>query len=155
MPPPSRRCASNNYPIDALALDADKHALGKALQWLEMLASERQWESSLSHALTLCLDEALSNVLMHAVKRDDRPNKIIAVEIRCATHSDRVELELIDDGPLFDPTGIASPPLADCIAQATVGGNGLRLMRHYLDTLQYTNQAGRNHLSMIKKRPSA
>ncbi len=148
---PFRHHASHVISADALALDADHRALDKALRWLDEIASKRQWESTLRHALTLCLDEALNNILMHAVRRDEHGGgPAIAVEIHCTTYNDRVELKLTDNGPPFDPTHVMPLPPADCIAQAKPGGNGLRLIRHYADALQYTHKAGRNHFSMLK-----
>ncbi|SIL09541.1 Serine/threonine-protein kinase BtrW [Mycobacteroides abscessus subsp. abscessus] len=59
----------------------------------------------------------------------------------------------MDDGRAFDPTAIAPPPTVDSLEDATIGGHGMQLMRHYLDDVQYAHEAGHNRLTLIAAMP--
>ena len=122
--------------------------LSSALAWLEGLAERDGWPARTLFALTLCADEALTNVIAYA----SAPAGAAALQLRleCARTADSVWLRIADNGAVFDPTAQESPQLAPSLEDARVGGHGLRLMRHYLQPLRYRRSAtppeGRNCL---------
>ena len=118
--------------------------LSSALAWLEGLAERDGWPARTLFALTLCADEALTNVISYA----SAPAGAAALQVRleCARTADSVWLRITDNGAVFDPTAQASPALAVSLDDARVGGHGLRLMRHYLRALHYQRQGDCNVL---------
>ncbi len=135
---------------DTLDLPADLGAVPLALQWIEALAERQGWTPRATFGLTLSLDEALTNVVSYAF---DPPDTAIvpAVTVSCRADDRRIELELRDNGRPYDPTAGDPPPLVACLDEADVGGHGVRLMRHYLDTLAYRRQDGWNCLTLVMK----
>ena len=118
--------------------------LASALAWLEGLAQRDGWPTRTLFALTLCADEALTNLLSYAAV----PAGSAALQLRleCVRTASEVRLRIEDNAAAFDPTAKVSPDLAASLDEARVGGHGLRLMRHYLHTLHYQRQGERNVL---------
>ncbi|MFC4297759.1 ATP-binding protein [Castellaniella hirudinis] len=133
-----------------LDLPVDLSAVPLALQWLETLAERQGWTPRATFGLTLSLDEALTNVVSYAFDQTSAPDNP-AIIVSCRADGQRIELELRDNGRLYDPTAGDPPPLVACLDEAEVGGHGVRLMRHYLDTLAYRRQDGWNCLTLVMK----
>ncbi|GAA0780481.1 ATP-binding protein [Castellaniella ginsengisoli] len=132
---------------DTLALPADLGAIPLALQWIEDLAERLGWPPRVTFGLTLSLDEALTNVVTYAF---DPPGPgTPAITVSCQADDTRIKIELRDNGRPYDPTAGDPPSLVACLDEAQVGGHGVRLMRHYLDTLDYRHQDGWNCLTLV------
>ena len=136
---------------DTLALPADLGAVPLALQWLEALAEAQEWAPRTTFGLTLSLDEALTNVVSYAFDQPDATDSP-AIHVCCRADDTHIELELRDNGRPYDPTAGDPPPLEACLDEADIGGHGVRLMRHYLDTLTYRRQDGWNCLTLVMQR---
>ena len=141
---------------DVLQPEASSQGLASALAWLEALAERDGWPARTLFALTLCTDEALTNVLSHAVDAVGgvdalEPASPAALQLRleCRRTDGGVALRLEDNGAAFDPTAQPSPALAASLDEASVGGHGLRLMRHYLQSMEYQRVDGRNVLLLV------
>ncbi|MGX5658545.1 ATP-binding protein [Castellaniella ginsengisoli] len=134
---------------DTLDLPADLGAVPLALQWIEDIAERLQWPARVTFGLTLSLDEALTNVLSYAF--DPPGPDAPAIAVSCQADGARIKIELRDNGRPYDPTAGDPPPLVACLDEAYIGGQGVRLMRHYLDTLAYRRQDGWNCLTMVMK----
>ena len=107
-------------------------------------ATSARWPARTLFALTLCADEALTNLLSYAAV----PAGSAALQLRleCVRTASEVRLRIEDNAAAFDPTAKVSPDLAASLDEARVGGHGLRLMRHYLHTLHYERQGDCNVL---------
>ncbi len=131
---------------DQLALPPDLRAVPQALQWLEDIALQENWPAREVFGLSLCLDEALTNVISYAF---DPPVAEPAITLACLISNSRIELALRDNGRAYDPTVGEPPPLASTLDDASIGGHGVRLMRHYLHDMTYRREMGWNHLSKV------
>lgn len=138
-------------PADTLTPEPGAAGLPGALAWLEALAERDGWPSRMRFALTLCADEALTNIVTHA--RPPDAGQPLRLWLRCGPTAQGVALCIEDDGAAFDPTAQASPALAPSLDEAQVGGHGLRLMRHYLRQMLYRREGPRNLLLLEVARP--
>jgi serine/threonine-protein kinase RsbW len=73
----------------------------------------------------LALEEALCNSIKHGHNHD--PNKV--VEVRYLIRPDRLQVEVEDEGPGFDPTQVPDATAPENLERAC--GRGLLLIRHY------------------------
>lgn len=137
--------------IATLCLSPHPDALTRALDWIRTLARERDWPEAATFRFSLCMDEALSNILQHGYPADTVDGRIILTAFEDA-HD--LVLQITDDGKAFDPTALTPSPLAESVSEAELGGHGLRLLRHYLKDLQYSRANGRNQLHLILARDS-
>jgi serine/threonine-protein kinase RsbW len=118
--------------------------------WLqEALGEDLPRDALLS--VDLGLQEAVANVMSYAFP-DGGPHTI-AVTLRRL--DDLVEIEVEDDGIPFDPLAAAPPSLPKRLEDVVPGGNGIRLMRRFLDGLSYRRLAGRNRLVLTRRLAAA
>jgi serine/threonine-protein kinase RsbW len=94
----------------------------------------------------LAVEEALVNALKHGHRYD--ASKV--ARVRYQVTDERVVLEIEDEGPGFDPAGVADPLTAEGLERCC--GRGLLLMRHYMTSVRY-NQRG-NGVTLCKCRSS-
>jgi anti-sigma regulatory factor (Ser/Thr protein kinase) len=94
--------------------------------------------------LALALEECGSNIVNHALQRDAGRTFRVTME----RAGSEFLLELRDDGPEFDPTRAVKPAAA---GEDAPGGWGIQLVRHYMDEIRYTRQAGENILRLRKQ----
>jgi len=135
-------------PCDTLELAPDNSAVARTVQWLEELGERDGWPPRLQFALTLSVDEAITNIVSYAFA-GARPGPA-APCIRVLHHRDDqgVHIEIRDNGVAFDPTGLPAPANAESIDTAAIGGHGVQLMRHFLRALSYTREGEENRLAM-------
>lgn len=133
--------------LASLSLAPGPDTVARALAWLEKVGEKEQWSPHMAFKLSLCVDEALTNILMHGFQsRDDSSPPNIALVIHACDKL--LAVDIVDNGLPFDPTQRTSPELASSLDEAIPGGHGLRLMRHYLQDIQYRRDDGRNHLRL-------
>jgi anti-sigma regulatory factor (Ser/Thr protein kinase) len=94
----------------------------------------------------LALEEVFMNVVMHG-QRADGPAE---VEVSIRRDEAVVTLVLRDNGPAFDPLGMATPDTDAPIENRPIGGLGVHLVRTLMDTVAYRRDGDRNELSMTK-----
>jgi serine/threonine-protein kinase RsbW len=135
--------------IASLSLAPAPDASAKALAWFDGLAAQQQWSPRLAQHLRLCLDEALTNVVQHGFALRHKHPEGAMMRIDVLKSGSEVVLDIVDNGAEFDPTRRETPPLASSLDDAQIGGQGLRLMRHYLRDIQYRREQGRNHLRLV------
>ncbi len=93
-------------------------------------------------ALKLGLEEAIINAVKHGNKLD--PNKHVHIQYRVTP--ERVDVEIEDEGPGFNPAAVPDP--TDEAHLDVPGGRGLLLMRAYMSNVVF-NSAG-NKVTLTK-----
>ncbi|ARP81984.1 hypothetical protein CAL12_14965 [Bordetella genomosp. 8] len=144
---------------DTLRLVPGHDSVGPAMQWLEAIADRESWPARSRFALTLGMDEALTNVLSYAfgateadaasTPTDAAAAAAPAVVLAYRRLGDDLYLEIADNGRPYDPTAWSPAPLARTLDEAMPGGQGVRLMRHYLKDLRYRRDDGWNRLTLV------
>lgn len=134
-------------PIASLAIGARIDDIARASAWLADLAAREGWPDPQRFALELSLEEALTNIVSYAFSEGGAEPEI-TVECR-RLPGGHVELIVIDNGIAFDPTTIAEPEVASSLEEARIGGHGVQLMRHFLESLSYSREGGKNRLVLV------
>jgi serine/threonine-protein kinase RsbW len=100
--------------------------------------------------LHVVLDEIVSNIVRYGYRHDGPYD----IRVHLRVHPGGITIRITDDAPPFDP--LAAPPVdpTSPLADRPVGGLGLRLVRHLMDSVQYCRHQGRNVL-VLKKRAGA
>lgn len=124
-------------------MPAQSEAVVQMMTWLEQAGEARGWLPQSVFALTLCGDEALTNIVNYARPAENAELQIV---LQLGRLDGGVALCLADNGLAFDPTQQASAELAASLEEADIGGHGLRLMRHYLQRFEYRRADGWNWL---------
>ena len=96
-------------------------------------------------AVTLCLEEILSNVILHGCL-PGRDCKITAHFRILNGPQGGIEIEVSDNAKEFDPLSLSLPDLTAPLEHRNASGLGVFLVRTMMDEVCYKHQDGRNHL---------
>ena len=125
----------------SLTLTPDPTQTGRLGLWLKTLADAAAWPADLSSAVELCLDEVVTNIVMHGGSTAGD----IAIEI---DHDAVAVIARVEDGGTqFDPTA-ETQPLPQSLDEAKIGGLGLVLVRRLSTEMRYERIGGRNRLTL-------
>lgn len=123
--------------------------LSRAMTWLDAFAAQADLPSDITSKLQVALDEMLSNVFIHGLAGQPEGGRQVQLGLRRSR--DRVELEVIDDGPEFDPTGAPVDNRVIRVTERRPGGVGLLFVNTLMDEVRFTRQDGRNRLVMTMR----
>jgi serine/threonine-protein kinase RsbW len=132
-------------PQDLLVLDSRLDEVSRAQSWAETFADRLCLGERTRYAIQLCLEEALANVILHGY-RQQSGHPIILSSWRS---SDRLFFAVEDKAPPFAPED--PPPAEDSceppsLESLTPGGNGIKLLRHFAESLAYEQLPEGNRL---------
>jgi len=119
---------------DLLTLRSRLSDIAQLPAWLDGLASRHAIPADVQFAMDLCLEEALSNIIRHGYAGEvDRP---VIVSFTMPREG-RFILVIEDEAPQFNPLDAPELPALDPHQEIRVGGQGIRLLRRFADTLEY------------------
>ena len=99
------------------------------------------------HALKLAAEEICTNIFKYAYD-EDRPGE---VKIIFELHPGKTVLKIYDDGKKFIPADTAVPDAGTDLGKRMPGGLGIQLVREYMDTVNYINNAGEGNCIILEK----
>lgn len=111
--------------------------------WLARVVDEAGALPAAAQAVRLCLHELVANVILHGYP-DGRAGRI-AVTVVPDGAALRVTIE--DDGIAFDPLAAPEAKPMTGLADAQIGGYGIKLFRESSHAARYTREDGMNRLS--------
>jgi serine/threonine-protein kinase RsbW len=95
----------------------------------------------------LAVEEAVINVISHGYKE---PGSEVIVS--CRISPERIEIQIMDTAPPFNPLSVPEPELDTTIEDRKIGGLGVFLARQVMDEISYRYENGKNILVLIKRR---
>ena len=130
-----------------LSLWAESSDLVDIRCFVEEAGRDLGLDDSSVYALQLAVDEACTNVIMHAYEgRGGRLDLYIDVV------DDRIKVVIRDWGRAFDPSTIPAPDVDAPLEQRPIGGVGLFLMRQMMDRVDFQfSETDGNTLIMAKR----
>jgi anti-sigma regulatory factor (Ser/Thr protein kinase) len=111
--------------------------------WIERLASRHLIPASTQFAMILCLEEVLSNIIRHGYS--GKPDHSIAVHF-ARPREDYFVFVVEDEAPPFNPVDATEPPALSSLDDIQIGGQGIRLLRRFADSLEYQATPSGNRL---------
>jgi anti-sigma regulatory factor (Ser/Thr protein kinase) len=130
---------------DAMEVVADKANISILADWAEGWATAHGLDSNAAFAMRLCMEEAVTNIVLYAYEPENKPGTVAAA---ASLGSDGVLLTIADQGRPFDVAAARDDGREGDIASATIGGRGIRLMREFSDRLEYARDGDQNRLSL-------
>ena len=143
-----------DYPLgrsSRLTLSKDHRQLTVLGEWLKEFGTRCGLSNLSIFSLDIVLTEAVTNVMDYARRADTEGE----IELVCTLRDGCIAIELVDDGPPFDPTDRAPAILPKTLEDASPGGLGIHLMRQYTSCMDYRRENGRNILYMTLPLQSA
>lgn len=128
-----------------LKLEARPEALERITSAIEELGEREEWPPKLMFRVNLVLEELGLNVMTHGQRAGARE-----LEVILTSEPDTVTMEIVDDGPPFDPLRDAPPPDTEAeLNKRPVGGLGVHLVREMMDEVRYRYEDGKNRLTLV------
>jgi sigma-B regulation protein RsbU (phosphoserine phosphatase) len=104
-----------------------------------------QFDELTASGVRLAVEEAVVNVMNYAFPEGVRSTILLEVD----ADDEVVTFELRDEGAHFDPT-TKEVDVDSLVKNGVIGGLGIHLIRHYMDTVTYERKDGQNVLTMKK-----
>ena len=131
--------------VESLTLRSQLTDMARLPVWIEILASRYAIPNQTQFAINLCLEEAVSNVILHGYS--SQPDGLITVRFD-QPREDYYVFDVEDEAPLFNPINAPEPLPADSLDDFPVGGQGIRLLRQFADSLEHQATQKGNRLSI-------
>jgi sigma-B regulation protein RsbU (phosphoserine phosphatase) len=122
---------------------ADLAALTAAV---ERVGAEHGIPEAARFQLEVALDEIVSNVIKYAWPEGG----VHDIEIRITARDDKVEVEIVDDGRMFDPRDAPKRDKPVPGERPPPGGVGVQMTRQLVDHVGYARIGNRNHTTLTK-----
>jgi serine/threonine-protein kinase RsbW len=130
-----------------LVIDGDIAYLPKVSNFINQTMQTLKVENSKDkYAISLSVDEAITNLIQHAYK--NKPTGKVIIE--CVLSGKEFTVNILDFGAPFDPTKVSSPDIESGIAQRKEGGLGVFFMKKFMDKVEYFSGPNGNKLVMVK-----
>lgn len=115
--------------------------------FVESISEEMNLSLENTFSINLALEEAVTNVIMHAYPKEEEHQIIL----KAKNLGGRIVFKLIDTGKEFDPTQQADPDVTLSLEERPIGGLGIFLIRRVMKTVKYNRQGDKNVLTMVKE----
>ncbi|MBR4771151.1 MAG: SpoIIE family protein phosphatase [Bacteroidales bacterium] len=130
-----------------LVLHNDIQQIPQLADFVETIATEKNLDQGLAMSLNLALEEAVTNVIQYAYPEGSDG----LVDIEAIIRDKQLDFIISDSGKAFDPTAKAEVDINMGVEERPIGGLGIHLVKHIMDSVTYRREDGKNILTMIKK----
>ena len=130
--------------VYSITLRNDHAELERMVAWVDSVVARLRISADTAHALHLCLEEAVVNVVRYAFE----PGTMHDVNIALWRDAKAIHAEVIDDGRAFDPLSLKLPESPKDLQSAQVGGLGIKLMRSFAGCAAYQRIGATNRLTL-------
>lgn len=136
--------------MDSVRLPARLAEITEVHNFVEQIGAAHSLDERTLHTLHLVLEEACTNVIVHAYQGQGGQ-----MEIAFEKQSDCLRVIIHDWGTPFDPAEVPVPDISAPLDERPLGGLGVYLLREMMDDVQYQFSAkDGNTLTMVKKLPN-
>jgi serine/threonine-protein kinase RsbW len=137
----------NNQPC-RIQLPAELQSLPRFIEKIIEYAGKSGMGEEKIRAMELALEEAIVNIVKYS---SNSPDSIITVECSMKAESDFL-INIIDDGPEFDPLLKNAPDITADISYRPIGGLGIFFIKKMTDGVSYVRKDGKNILTITMKK---
>lgn len=131
----------------SVQLRNDLDEIGRISQLIDEFCTSNKFRPETAFAITLSLEEVLTNIIKYGYE-DDKEHLI---HLRLNFRENEVCIEVEDDGKPFNPLEVEPPDVNRPLDERPIGGLGIHLVKHHVDSLKYTRKEEKNLLMMKKK----
>lgn len=141
--------AVNEYKI---SISSTTSNLDVVRNFVTMIAQKAGFPDDTIHEMEMAVDEAVTNVIKHALQNDSSKR----IQIRVKTTNEEFIIEIIDrSGKTFDPSSVQKVNLKEFVKARKHGGLGIHLIRNLMDDVEFfTGSNNYNRVKLVKKLPN-
>ena len=132
--------------MERLVLGTGPAEIARVHPWIERLAAQHSIPEPVHFAAGVCLEEVLSNILLHGYKGKTGGT----VSVLFATLPEKCFVFTVEDeAPHFNPVDFPELPPLNPTEEIPIGGHGLRFLRTFADELAYEELPAGNRLRIV------
>jgi serine/threonine-protein kinase RsbW len=120
--------------------------IARVTGFLESFAARHHLSDDVGFALTLAMDEVVTNIARHGYPAGEAGEIVVRIRMDAGT----VVLQVEDAGRPFNPLDAPPVDLDAPLEGRPIGGLGIHLIRSLMDQVEYRREDGRNVLVMRK-----
>lgn len=109
-------------------------------------SSKRNINNAILCDIQLVLEEIITNIIKYGYP----DNKEHIIKVKIIKNTQRVVVEIVDDGVEFNPLDYPEPDINKPLEERQIGGLGIHLVRNCMNDLRYERINGTNKVIMIK-----
>jgi serine/threonine-protein kinase RsbW len=141
--------------LDRLVLGSRLSEMERLPVWVESVAAAYGIAESVKFAISLCLEEVVSNVIRHGYSADSTKEEQF-VTVHCnSPRPGYFVFTVEDDAAPFNPLAVSELPAIGEQSESQIGGQGIRLLRGFAKTLEYEAKPAGNRLRIGFLNPGA
>ena len=118
--------------------------IGRLTEWFDREEQALAIPARLAHAVRLCLEEAVDNLINYTSVTAGGPR----IDIELGWQGDALVAVVEDFGPPFDPRTVPAFSPAKNLETMQVGGWGVHLIRSYASEIDYATGPNGNRLTL-------
>ncbi|HEY1856594.1 ATP-binding protein [Acidocella sp.] len=118
--------------------------IGRFGEWFDLEERALAIPAKLAHAVRLCLEEAVDNLINYTSTTAEGPR----IDIELGRQGDTLVAVVRDYGPPFDPRTVPAFSPAKDLETMQPGGWGVHLIRSYATEIDYATGADGNRLTL-------
>ncbi|HPF59023.1 MAG TPA: ATP-binding protein [Candidatus Competibacteraceae bacterium] len=136
---------NSNIKITRLCLPAELDHLSVFLDHIREIAQTAGLAEAQISRLELAMEEALVNVFNYAYEGRTHAGTVFC---QVTIQAGGLTVDIVDDGPPFDPLARTDPDTSLELDERQPGGLGILLIKSLIDEVSYHREDGRNVLSL-------
>ena len=129
-----------------LILPNDVQEVPKLAAFVDEICEAAGMDMATAMQMNLAIEEAVVNVMEYAYPAGTKGE----VRIEAQVHDTYVEFTLSDDGMPFNPTKKGEVDTTLSAEERSIGGLGIMLVKHYMDSVIYKYVGSQNVLTLRK-----
>jgi sigma-B regulation protein RsbU (phosphoserine phosphatase) len=129
-----------------LILPNDVQEVPKLAAFVDEICEAAGMDMATAMQMNLAIEEAVVNVMEYAYPAGTKGE----VRIEARVHDTYVEFTLSDDGMPFNPTEKGEVDTTLSAEERSIGGLGIMLVKHYMDSVIYKYVDSQNVLTLRK-----
>lgn len=133
---------------DYLSLPAERDAFTTLKDWLSGIAAELELPDKTRKQLLIVADEVFTNIASYGYPDGDGTAK---VEVEFNLLERELTLIFSDGGIAYNPLDNESPDVSKPLAERSVGGLGIFMVKKMMNSVEYTRVDDRNILTLKKQ----
>jgi serine/threonine-protein kinase RsbW len=116
-------------------------------EFVSRLAAKVDFNTEDVNKIELAVDEACTNVIKHAYKKNEKQ----VIDIVVKTDNNKFTIVITDKGKGFDASKLKTPDMKKYLTEMRVGGLGIHLMQNLMDEINFDIQPGvKNQVKLVK-----
>lgn len=131
----------------SLTLPNDVHTTPQLAAFVDDICNTLGFSNSQKLQMNLAVEEAVVNVMNYAYPKGASGD----VQIDALANDERLKFTITDAGMPFDPTACPEADISLSADERPIGGLGIHLVRHYMDSVNYERMNDRNIFTLRKR----